>query len=146
MPIYMELGDIKGEMAPSAGDSRAERSTPDILATAPTESAYEVKLETVLVSSYQTGGHASAGGEIHIESFSWGVSQSGGFSRPSPDAGEELTGASGESDAAFDAFLTLDGIRGETEDRMEAEPVQEGFAALEPVEPTVVVEYLVVLI
>jgi len=86
------------------------------------------KLPDVYVTSYDGSSHAaSGGGTIEVESFSWGVSQTGGFARPAED-GADLTGRQPQA-AAFDAFLTLDGIKGESADPGAA-ILETGFADL----------------
>lgn len=118
----------------------------------------------------QTSRTASAdahGEQIELDSFSWGATQTqdaGGrqlymnctlantlvSSTSDGDpraAAEDLAGKAEESAGSFDAFLFIDGMKGETEDRAAIDPgerdTRSDLAAAELPEPIVTFEYLV---
>ncbi len=84
-----------------------------------------IKLEDTLVSSWQTSAADAHGGQIHIESFSWGISQTGAHASAfegrfltARDLTGEQDGASAESGGGRDLLLGGAGAdragRGET--------------------------------
>lgn len=81
MPAYIKFDGIRGDVTEAAAGEP--------------EPYLEVKLESTLISSYSVSGAGDAasgpGREIHVESFSWGVSQSGGFAESGFFDGRLLT-------------------------------------------------------
>ena len=94
MPIFMKYEGIDGEIIEPAHDKAiAPRSL-----AATTEQSAATDMPDVLVTSWQSSATGAGRGEIHVESFTWGVSQPGGHAA-----------------ATIDLFLKLDGIEGESE-------------------------------
>lgn len=104
MPIFMKYEGIDGRVIEPGHDKAIAPAS--LAATA--ERSATVDMPDVLVTSWQSSATAAGHDEIHIESFSWGVSQAGNHGAAAIDWILEIDGIKGESEsaAALDAAIT----------------------------------------
>ncbi|MBX9698495.1 MAG: hypothetical protein K2X74_03605 [Acetobacteraceae bacterium] len=142
MPVFMEIDGIKGTMRDDTVRNQAEAPRPDVLAVEDTRAAYEVKLEPVLVSSYQSGGHAESGEQIEIDSFTWGSTTRAGTGDPPPDAHEGLVAVPDTIEAADWILVSrLDGVDGASGPEIDWDVTAEPGAAVADDRGFVIFEY-----